>query len=64
MIVCYRFITLDLIRPNFLELLTRPDEIFQSSMALKTENIYEVQCDSKLLSGFPCPIIFKPEITK
>jgi hypothetical protein len=24
----------------------------------------EVQCNSELLSGFPWPIIFKPEITK
>jgi hypothetical protein len=31
---------------------------------METECHYEVQGDSKLLSGFPSPIIFKPEITK
>jgi hypothetical protein len=26
--------------------------------------VFEIQGDSKLLSGFPWPIIFKPELTK
>jgi hypothetical protein len=32
--------------------------------AVTTATLEEVQCDSKLLSGFPWPIIFKPETTK
>jgi hypothetical protein len=37
---------------------------FQISEHRITGSLLYIACDSKLLSGFLCPIIFKPETTK